>query len=74
MHTISEKALDSRARRAAGREGYVARKSRWRVATIDNYGGYMIVEPSRNCCIAGPRFELSAEDVIAWCEDLRKRD
>ena len=30
----------------------------------------MIVEPSRNCCIAGPRFELSAEDVIAWCEDL----
>ena len=39
---MSEKSLDARARRAARRIGLVARKSRWRLDTIDNRGGYML--------------------------------
>jgi hypothetical protein len=36
---------DSAARRAANRVGLVARKSRWRRDSIDNYGGFMLVDP-----------------------------
>jgi hypothetical protein len=39
MTEISEGALDARARRAAQRVGLVARKSRWRANSIDNFGG-----------------------------------
>jgi hypothetical protein len=66
---ITEKALDGQARRAAKRAGYIARKTRWRLDTIDNHGGYMLVEPSRNLCVAGARYELTAEDVLDWCKD-----
>jgi hypothetical protein len=60
---LPEQALESRARRAAQRVGF-ARKSRWHLGTIDNHGGFMLVEPSRNVCINGSRFDLTAEDVI----------
>jgi hypothetical protein len=46
-------ALDARARRAARREGLMARKSRWRVGTIDNLGGYRLINPRHNICVDG---------------------
>ena len=67
--TVSEKALEQRARRAAQRCGLVARKSRWRVDSLDNLGGFMIVDPERNFALAGFRFDLSAEGVIDYCSD-----
>jgi hypothetical protein len=69
MHTIyiSQSALDARARRAAKRAGLIARRSRWRWGTVDNHGQFMVVDPRSNCVVAGGRFNLSAQEVIAFC-------
>jgi hypothetical protein len=65
--TATEQALEARARRAARRVGLVARKSRWRAHTIDNFGGFAIIDPRFNAIVTGSRFDLSAEDVIEYC-------
>jgi hypothetical protein len=61
-------AAEARARRAARRAGYVARKTRWRRGSIDNYGGFAIINPENRGIVEGFRFELTAAEVIAWCE------
>jgi len=63
------KSLDMKARRAARRAGLLARKSRWRINTVDNHGGYMLIDPFTNCAVDGSRWDLSAEDVIAICDE-----
>jgi hypothetical protein len=62
-------AADARARRAARSAGLVARKSRWRANTIDNHGGFMLVDPDTNFCVAGPRWNMTAEDVLEFCDE-----
>lgn len=80
MHTITNPAAaddssvsscvsEARARRAAQREGYRLRKSRRAVGGIDNLGGFMIIDPSTNFAVAGFRYDMSAEEVIAWCSE-----
>ena len=64
-----EKALESRARRAAKRVDLVARKSRWRFGSRDNEGGFMLVDPSMNIPVAGQYYDMSAEEVIDYCRD-----
>lgn len=64
---MSEKSLDARVRRAARRIGLVARKSRWRAGTIDNHGGFMLIDPFTNFPVAGGRWGLSPEDVLEYC-------
>ena len=59
--------MEARARRAAKRVGWLARKSRWRAGTIDNYGGFTIIDPFHNNILYGARFDLAAEDVIEIC-------
>jgi hypothetical protein len=65
---LAEQALDARARRAAQRAGLVARKSRWRANSIDNYGGFMLVDPYNNVVVDGSRYDLTAEYVIDYCK------
>ena len=60
---------DSTARRAARRAGYVARKSRRRKYSCDNFGDFMIVDPDTNAVVAGACFELTAPDVVEWCRE-----
>jgi hypothetical protein len=60
-------ALEARARRAARSAGLVARKSRWRANSIDNSGGFMLVDPYSNVVVDGSRYDLSAEYVIDYC-------
>jgi hypothetical protein len=69
MNTLSEGALEARARRAARRLGLIARKTRWRAGSIDNHGGFMLVDLYGNYLVAGDRFDLSAEGVIEYCRD-----
>jgi hypothetical protein len=35
--------------------GLIARKSRWRVGSIDNHGGFTLVDPINNICVDGGR-------------------
>ncbi len=70
MHTDSSKlALEARARRAAKKVGLLARKSRWRVGTVDNLGGFMLLNPYTNAIVGGSHFDLSAEVVIDFCRE-----
>jgi hypothetical protein len=62
-----ELVVEARARPATRAAGFVARKSRWRRDSIDNYGGFMIVDPSTNFAVAGFRYDYAAEAVIDWC-------
>jgi len=63
----SKNAVEQRARRAARRVGLMAKKSRWRAGSIDNFGDFMLVDPRINGVVAGSRFDLSAEEVIEYC-------
>jgi hypothetical protein len=39
------------------------------VDTIDNHGGYMLIEPYHNRVVAGCRFDLTAADVVELCNE-----
>jgi hypothetical protein len=69
MHSDSQSALDSRARRAARRVGLVAKRSRWRAGSIDNRGEFMLIDPLTNFVVAGSRFDMTAEEVLDYCRD-----
>ncbi len=55
----------AKARRAAKREGLIARKPRGRLSS-DNYGGFQLLD-QRNRIVAGVKCDLSAQDVIDYC-------
>jgi hypothetical protein len=63
-----DEASESAARRAARKVGLVAKKSRWRRDSMDNHGGFMLIEPNRNAIVAGEKFDLSADDVVRFCQ------
>lgn len=65
----SDAALDRRARAAAKRAGLLASRSRKRSGSVDNYGHFMLVDPTTNFIVAGERFDMTAEDVIAYFAD-----
>jgi hypothetical protein len=67
LRNYLERSKDQRARNAAKRAGLIARKSRRAVDGWDNEGGFQVLEPSRNYVVAGSRFDLTADDVIAMC-------
>lgn len=64
MENIIDKSRERRLRRALNKLGLTLCKSR-RHANVSYYdeGGYMIVNPYINGCIAGPRYELDLDDV-----------
>jgi hypothetical protein len=72
---MTEHAIDSRARRAAARVGLRALKSRQRlhVPNIDNHGDFMLVDVQTSFCVAGERFQLTAEDVVQFCQRRARR-
>ena len=62
---------ESGARRAALKVGF-PQKSRWRRDSMDNRGGFMLIEPNRNAIVAGEKFDLGASDVVRFCPERRK--
>jgi hypothetical protein len=60
-----EKSRELSLRRKAGRLGYSVRRSR-RQLSVDNDGGYMLVDIESNSVASGSRFELSLDDVEAF--------
>ena len=60
MLSMNEQAREARARRAlahVGWQGHRLNRSRWRLGSIDNLGGYRIIENSRNLVVAGDQSE-----------------
>ncbi len=64
MLSVSESSI----RRLAKKRGYAVQKSRARVnvPNADDFGGYRLVDPFANTLVAGPRFDLSLEDILDW--------
>ena len=61
--TMSDtKARENRLRRRLAKMGYLLRKSR-ASESLDNFGGYMIVDAYRNYVVAGSRFDLDLDDL-----------
>jgi hypothetical protein len=69
MNETIDSRLEARARRAAKRVGLYAKKSRWRLGSINNYGEFQIIDPYTNFIKAGEKFDLSAEEVIDYCRE-----
>jgi hypothetical protein len=69
MFTIprtSDAAREARLRRSAKRLGYALKRSSWRRGSIDNLGGFQIIDPYRNWIVGGERFNLDLDGVEAW--------
>lgn len=62
-----EKNEIARLRRRANRLGLRVWSSRHWVGSINNHGGYMIVN-DRDLVVAGDRFDLTLGDVAEWIE------
>jgi hypothetical protein len=60
-----------RARSAANRAGLIVRKGRHQQGNVHNKGGFMVVDPQTNCPVYGSDYDLTAEDVIRYCEEAR---
>lgn len=65
----SEAAREARLRRRADRQGFLLRKSRSRRWSIDNHGGFMIVDARNGVVVAGERYDLDPEAVELWLSD-----
>ncbi len=61
-------ASESTLRRRLKQMGYIARKSRWRRDSVDNHGGFQIINPFYNAIVAGVRFDLTLEDLEEFCK------
>ena len=67
MTDVLEQRREARLRRLARSGGYRLHKSR-RGYSIDNQGGYMIIDNYTNIIVQGSRFNLSLDDVEEWLE------
>ncbi len=55
-------------RTAAKRVGLIIKKSYRKIKTENNLCGYMLVDGKRRSCVQGSRWELTAGDVLRFCE------
>src|SRR5262249_35456806 len=67
MTEMSDQVLEARARRAARRIGLRAVKTR-RSYSIDNLGGFQLVDVRQNAVVDGANFDMSAQEVIDFCK------
>ncbi len=69
MSTELPRRLDDKARREAIKVGLVALRARGRRATTALPGGFRLLDRDGNC-VAGDNYELTAEDVIKFCNRI----
>jgi hypothetical protein len=74
MTTLAEHhkiaSLESKACAAAVAVGLIAKRSRFHVPADDSPDGFMIFDPKHQRTVAGEEYDLSAQDVIAYCKRL----
>ena len=66
----TDKVRENAARRWAKRHDVMLRKSRAKRLSLDNLGGYMLVDMYANAVVDGARFDLSLADVEDILRDL----
>ncbi|MEI7296584.1 hypothetical protein WCQ02_30960 [Paraburkholderia tropica] len=71
MNEVEDMRIESKARRAAKRVGLNMTKSR-RAESADNLGHFMLINSSANSIVAGEKYDMTAEQVIAYCAAQEK--
>jgi hypothetical protein len=66
MTNHPNRTIDRRVRRVARSVGLRVSKARGG-RHCNNHGGYMLINDN-NVCVHGSNYELSAEDVLFWCQ------
>lgn len=59
-------------RRRAAKLGFKIEKSNWRRDSIDNHGGYRIVDVSTNTVVDGVRFDLEIDYIADFIADQER--
>ena len=72
MYPVTDTAMEARARRAAKRLGLKAQKSRELKGTIQNRGGFRLVDEERDFIWAGRNYDCAAEGVIECCGKIER--
>lgn len=67
-----DKVTENYYRRMAKRLGLELKKSRNRKTNVDDWGGYMILNPDTDICYWGPKFNLAIADVAKILEAVEK--
>ncbi len=62
MQSVPSASQEARVRRHARRKGYIVRRSRWRINTVDNLGKFRLIEAYRNMIVLGERFDATLEE------------
>jgi hypothetical protein len=58
-----EKNLEGRLRRKAKKHGLSIKRDRAQSISADHLGGYMIIDASRNLCLAGEKFDIELDQL-----------
>jgi hypothetical protein len=69
MMITKEEIEDQRAKGAAHKAGLIAVKTSMERNAIDRTGGFRLLDGQHGNVVAGERFDLSAADVIEYCEE-----
>ena len=67
---MDDKARESQVRRKLQKDGFILNKSRIRNTTLDDHGGYRIVNAYTNGVEAGERFDLDLDDVEKFANGI----
>lgn len=67
---MNENTMERKLRRTLNKAGYALHRSRRKVLSYHDQGGYMIVDTSINGVAAGPNYDLSLEGVAEWAKHL----
>jgi hypothetical protein len=70
MKIVNTASNEQKARRTAKSVGLVAKKSRSRIMSSLNHGGFMLLDPMTNRVVGGERFDLDPKDVTAFCKAM----
>jgi hypothetical protein len=64
----------AKARRMAKKVSLTVCKSRQRSIHSNNLGDLQLINPYSNTVVCGENFDLSAEDVITFCEEVTRAE
>lgn len=67
--TNDEKNRAARLRHKLNKLGYTMMKMNCRRGSIDNFGGYAIIDTEYNAIVRGTRFDLDLDDVEGFISD-----
>lgn len=67
----AQKFLKKLPRRKLNKLGYTMKKTNCRRNSIDNFGGYAIIDTACNAIVRGSRFDLDLDDIDQFISEFK---